>query len=179
MPLIVRSPVLSIEDARALLAALSREGQLQAHAAASLMLLAGLRFGEVRRLTVGQYEAGQEPWLDVDGQRRIPIAPSAAAAVDAWLVAAPAADDELLIDSGYGGALGRLFASRAEKEGIEATVHSLRQVAIMAAWMDGCPGSHVDAYFGINKTLDRKELVPLRDGYDAAMARTLEAAFAS
>ncbi|MFD6180039.1 hypothetical protein [Streptomyces goshikiensis] len=177
MPLLARRPVLSIEDARILLNVLSREGRLQAHAAVSLMLLAGLRFGEVRRLTVGQYEAGPEPWLDVDGRRRIPIAPSAAAAVDAWLAAAPAAADELLIDSDYGGALGHLFALMAEQNGIQATMHSLRQVAIMAAWMDGCPGSHIEAYFGIDKALDRKALVPLSDGYDAAMARTLEAAF--
>jgi integrase len=167
-------PALSEGDARALLAETSADPLV--HAAVSLMLLAGVRSTEVVRLAVVQYEPGPAPRLDVLGGRRIRIAPSAARAVDTYLASQDAEADEPLL-LGVQGSLAKLVRRAADRAGVQAGVHSLRRAAIHAALADGAPPSHIEPYFGISKALDAKALVALPEGYDAAMARTLEAAF--
>ena len=172
MPLLDR-PTLSAEDACRLLAECRQDAAL--YAGVSLMLLAGLRPGEVDRLTVADYEPGPEPCLDVDG-RRIRIAPSAARALDAYLGLEDTEPGEPLL-MGVQGHLQMLASHAAARADVRARVHDLRRAAMNAVLEDGAPMAHIEAYFGIGKALDREGLVPLPEGYDAAVARSLEAAF--
>jgi integrase len=176
VPLLDRAarPVLSEAEARALLAETVADPLV--HAAVALMLMAGVRATEVGRLTVAQYEPGPTPRLDVLGDRRIRIAPSAARAVDAYMASQQAAADEPLL-LGVQAHLAKLVRRAAGRARVEAGVHSLRRAAIYAALADGAPPTHIEAYFGIPKRLDAKALTALPEGYDLAMARTLEAAF--
>lgn len=174
MPLLDR-PALSTDEARVLLAETRKDPLL--YAATSLMLLVSARRMEVIAASVGDFTPGVEPRLRLD-RRDIRIATSAARAVEGYLATQDAAPDEpLLLGLQEVGALPRLLRAAAGRAGVDARVHSLRRAAIGAALEDGAPPSHIEAYFGISKALDRKALVPLREGYDAAMARTLEAAF--
>ncbi|OLZ72588.1 hypothetical protein AVW11_04130 [Streptomyces amritsarensis] len=174
MPRTVQRPILAQPDARALLAATRVDPLL--HAAVSVMLMAGLRPTEAARLTVADYAPGDEPRLRVVGGRHIQIARSAAVAMDAYLASQEAEPGEPLL-LGLQENLPQLVRRAAEQVGVQAGVHSLRRAAIAAALEDNPPHSHIEAYFGINKALDRKALTPLPEGYDAGMAATLEAAF--
>jgi integrase len=174
VPLLDR-PVLSVPDARSLLAETQADPLL--YAATSLMLMAGARPMEATSVTVADYQPGAEASILL-GRRRIRIAPTAARAVDAYLVTQDADPAEpLLLGLQDVGVLPRLMRAAAERAGVPAGVHSLRRAAIAAALEDGAPPAHIEAYFGIEKALDRKALVPLSAGFDAGMAATLEAAF--
>lgn len=174
MPLLDR-PVLSTDEARALLAETRPDPLLEA--AVALMLFVGARPMEAIAASVADFTPGAESQLRL-GRRRIRIAPSAARALEGYLPTQDAAPEEpLLLGLQEVGTLPRLLRAAAGRAGVEAGMHSLRRAAIGAALDDGAPPLHLEAYFGIDKALDRKALLPLRDGYDAAMARTLEAAF--
>lgn len=66
-------------------------------------------------------------------------------------------------------------ASRAA--GIEAGIHDLRQSAIAVVLEDGTPVAHVERYFGIARSAGRRDLLPVRDGYDTGIADVLQEAF--
>ncbi|MFG2412255.1 hypothetical protein [Streptomyces goshikiensis] len=176
MPLLDRLP-LSIPVARAVLPSVEHDPML--HAGVALMLLVGLRPGEVSRLTVADYEPGPEPHITVDGDRRIRIAPSAAAALDAYLGDQETEPDEPLLpgfDQQHGNMMRRVFTEKTMQARLHVSMHDLRQVAMRAALEDGAPVAHIEAYFGTDKIghLRTDDLTP---GFDAAMARTLEVAF--
>lgn len=175
MPLLERS-ALSIPVARAVLPSVQHDPML--HAGTALMLLVGLRPGEVSRLTVADYEPGPEARLTVDGDHRICIAPSAAASLDAYLASQDTEPDEPLLfgfDRRHGDMMRQVFTRETKKARLHVSMHDLRQVAMMAALEDGAPVAHIDAYFRVDKS-HRWTTEDLADGYDAAMARTLEAA---
>lgn len=179
MPLLDR-PALSVDDARMLLAETRQDPLL--HAAASLMLLAGARPQEAAEATIADYEPGTEPriWLGQRWvtQRQVCIAPAAARALDEYLATQDADPEEpLLLGLQRVNTVHDLVRRAGVHAGVDAGAHSLRRAAIAAAWEDGAPAGHIEAYFGINKAVDPKALTSLPDGYDAAMARTLEAAF--
>ncbi|MFJ8016262.1 hypothetical protein [Streptomyces sp. NPDC096339] len=176
MPLVDRLP-LSIPVARAVLPSVQHDPML--HAGVALMLLVGLRPGEVSRLTVADYEPGPEPRVTVDGNRRICIAPSAATSLDTYLDGQDAEPDEPLLfgfHQRHGDMMRRVFTEKTEQARLHVSMHDLRQAAMTAALEDGAPVAHIDAYFGTDKTghLRTDNLAP---GFDAAMARTLEAVF--
>ncbi|MBT2477668.1 hypothetical protein [Streptomyces sp. ISL-94] len=179
MPLLDR-PTLSVSDASALLAETRSDALL--HAAASLMLLAGARPQEVSEARVADYQPGAEPriWL---GQRwislrQIRIAPAAARAIDEYLATQDTDPEEpLLIGLQSVNEVHNLVRLAAVRAGVDAGAHSLRQAAIAAALYDGAPPRHIEAYFGMNKSLDPVQPAGVPEGYDVAMARTLEAAF--
>ncbi|MFE2850538.1 hypothetical protein ACFXJO_05320 [Streptomyces lavendulae] len=179
MPLLDR-PTLSVQDAHLLLNE-TRDDPLL-FAAASLMLFAGARPSEVGEVKVFDYEPGAAAriWLGRrwEGLRQISIAPSAARAIDSYLAAQDAAADEPLF-LGLQGAdmLPKHVRWAATRAGVDAGVHSLRQAAIAAALYDGAPVAHIEAYFGIGKWVDPDQPAGVPEGYDVAMARTLEAAF--
>ncbi|KIF07516.1 hypothetical protein PL81_01515 [Streptomyces sp. RSD-27] len=176
MPLLDR-PILSAVEARLFLAA-TREDPLL-YTAAALMLLVGARGGEVTALTIADYEPGTESRLLLEG-RRIRIAPTAARAVDAYLAKQEAAPEEPLLPGlQKTGVLPRLLRRAADRASVEMRMYDLRRAAVAAAWEDGAPSAHIHAYFGVGKALASNAQVPLPEGYDAAMARTLEAAFGS
>jgi integrase len=174
VPLLDR-PILSASEAQALVAE-TREDPLL-YGAAVLMLLAGARPLEVTEAKVADYQPGSWSRLLL-GRRGVCIAPTAARALDAYLATQDAGPEEpLLLGLQTVGVLPRLLRRAAKRAGVEVGIHMLRRAAIAAAWEDGAPPSHIEAYFGISKALDAKALVALPKGYDAAMARTLEAAF--
>jgi integrase len=179
-PPLVQRPILSGADGRAVLAA-TRDDPL-VHASTALMLLAGLRPGEVSDLQVRDYEAGEQR-LTVGGARRprtIRIAPSAADAVDTYLEGQDAAPGEPLLLAGLQGVkVVTLFSAAMRRAGVDARVHDLRRAAMAAVLEDGAPVQHLEAYFGITKSTARKDLTPVREGYDEGIAALLEAEFAS
>lgn len=165
---------------RAALAAIS---DVPLHAAATLMLLAGLRPGEVRRLRVLDWTPGVEPRLTVRSDRRertIRIAPSAASTLDAYLEGQNAELGEpLLLGLEHSWSMRRLFRDAMQQAGLDVDVLDLRRAAMAVALEDGTPMQHMEAYFGMSKTETRKDLTPVPDGYDAGIAAVLEAEFAS
>ncbi|MGW2920449.1 hypothetical protein ACWDBF_21660 [Streptomyces angustmyceticus] len=176
-----RRPPLSATDARAALAAVSDDVEL--HAAATLMLLAGLRPGEAQRLRVLDWTPGAEPRLTIRSDRRertIRIAPSAASTLDTLLEGENAELGEPLL-LGLEGRwfVHRLFRDAMEQAGLDVDVLDLRRAAMAAALEDGTPMRHMENYFGMSKTEPRKDLAPVPDGYDAGIAAVLEAEFAS
>ncbi|MFE2164905.1 hypothetical protein ACFXB3_07495 [Streptomyces sp. NPDC059447] len=179
MPLLDR-PALSVPDAQQLLAE-TREDPLL-HAAASLMLFAGARPTEVNEAKVTDYAPGAAAriWLGRrwEGLRQICIAPSAVHAIDAYLATQDADTEEpLFLGVQQAHTLSNLIRGAAVRAGVDAGVHSLRQAAIAAALYDGTPVSHIEAYFGVGKWVDPVQPAGLPEGYDVAMARTLETAF--
>lgn len=179
MPLLDR-PALSVDEARALLAETRRDPLL--YAATSLMLFAGARPQEAAEATIADYEPGAEPriWLGQRWvtQRQVCIAPAAARALDEYLATQDADPEEpLFLGLQEANVLPNLVRRAAVRAGVDAGVHSLRQAAVSAALYDGAPVAHIEAYFGIGKWADPVRPAGLPDGYDTAMARTLEAAF--
>lgn len=177
-PLLQR-PILSGADGRAVLAATRHDPLV--HASTALMLLAGLRPGEVSDLQVRDYEAGEQR-LTVGGVRRprtIRIAPSAADAVDTYLEGQDTTPDEPLLVGLQGVKVVTLFSAAMRRAGLDARVHDLRRAAMAAVLQDGAPVQHLEAYFGIAKSAARKDLTPVRDGYDEGIATVLEAEFAN
>lgn len=178
MPLLDR-PALSIDEACALLAETRQDPLL--YAAVSLMLLAGARPREVADATVADYEPeAARIWLGRrwGGLRQIRIAPSASRTINAYLAAQDTDPEEPLLLGIQGtSTLHNLLRRTTVRAGVDAGVHSLRQAAIAAALYDGAPVSHIEAYFGIGKFVDPVQPAGVSEGYDAAMARTLEAAF--
>ncbi|WP_329167129.1 site-specific integrase (plasmid) [Streptomyces sp. NBC_01717] len=172
---------LSIEVAREALAATADDVLLQA--GTRLMLVAGLRRGEVQALQVRDWQPGEDPRLTIrDGccERTIRIAPSAAVLLDGYRAGQTAdADEPLLLGLEREGALPRLFGNAMRRAGLKVGVHDLRHAAIAAALEDGTPMSHIEAYFGLEKAETRKDLMPVREGYDRGIAAALEASFAS
>lgn len=178
-PPLLRRPVLTSAEGRAVLAA-TRDDPL-VHAAASLMLLAGLRPQEVAELRMPDYVPG-ECRLSTGTARRprtIRIASSATAAIDAYLVGQAAAPEEPLLVGVQGARIVTLFSAAMRQADLAVRVHDLRRAAMAVALEDGTPMRHMEAYFGMSKTETRKDLVPLGEGYDAGIAAALEVAFAS
>ncbi|GFE19993.1 hypothetical protein [Streptomyces nigrescens] len=175
-----RRPPLTTALARAALAAIS--GDVELHAAATLMLLAGLRPGEVQRLRVLDWTPGREPRLTIRSDRRertIRIAPSAASVLDALLEGENAELGEPLLLGLEHWVVHRLFRDAMQQAGLDVDVLDLRRAAMAAALEGGTPMQHMESYFGMSKTETRKDLVPVRDGYDVRIAAALEAEFAS
>ncbi|WP_078943196.1 tyrosine-type recombinase/integrase [Streptomyces aureus] len=180
-----QKPLLPITVARAALQS-TRSDQLL-YAAASLLLLAGLRRGEVSGLLVGDWLSGNEPRVTIRGRRRvrdIRVAATAAEAVDAQLAVAQAEPDEPLLlglqtarNSPY--PLSRLFRARTREAGLDVTVSDLRRAAIAAAVRRGEPLAHIEAYFGLSKAAADRQLVTTAEGYDREIAALLEEEFVS
>ncbi|MCQ6250928.1 tyrosine-type recombinase/integrase [Streptomyces malaysiensis] len=173
--------IIPAADARAVLA--QSRGNALAHAGVALLLLAGLRPGEVEALRVADYERGGDGARLRTGALRHPrgirIASSAAAALDAYLATQAGVDEEdFLLPELRTTRLVQLVRGSAAAAGVQAGVHDLRKAAVAAVLEDGAPVSHVEAYFGMSKAPGRKDLVPVRDGYDAGIADVLEHAFA-
>ncbi|WP_329330702.1 tyrosine-type recombinase/integrase [Streptomyces sp. NBC_01454] len=178
-PPLLQWPTLTSAEGRAVLAA-TRDDPL-VHASAALMLLAGLRPQEVSELRVRDYVLGERR-LHVDGVRHpriIRIAPSAAAAVDAYLEGQDADPGEPLLVGLQGVKRVTLFAAAMRAAELDVRAHDLRRSAMGAVLEDGAPVQHLEAYFGITKSASRKDLVPVRDGYDEGIAAVLESAFAT
>ncbi|MFF8784876.1 hypothetical protein [Streptomyces sp. NPDC015125] len=176
-----RRPLPTTALARAALTAVS--GDVELHAAATLMLLVGLRPGEVQRLRILDWTPGVEPRLTIRSDRRertIRIAPSAASALDEHLEGENAELGEpLLLGLEYHWFVHRLFRDAMQQAGLDVDVLDLRRAAMAAVLEDGTPMQHIEAYFGIAKSPGRKDLVPVREGYDEGIAAVLEAEFAS
>ncbi|MFD8545695.1 tyrosine-type recombinase/integrase [Streptomyces sp. NPDC059649] len=175
----LRRPILTSAEGRAALAA-TRDDPL-VHAGAALMLLAGLRPQEVSELRVQDYTLGEQR-LRVGGARRsrtIRIAPSATAAVDAYLEDQDTAPDEPLLVGLQGVKVVTLFSAAMRRATLNVRVGDLRRAAMAAVMEDGAPVQQLEAYFGISKPPARKDLVPVREGYDAGIAAVLETEFAS
>lgn len=178
MPL-AAPPVLSPADARAVLAA--TRGDAELHAGVALLLLAGLRRGEVEQLRVADWHpcpgrlrvAGSKL-----GSRTIRIAPSAARAVDAYLVGEVTDPEDFLLPRLRAALLFRLVRSEARDAEAELGAHDLRMAAIAATADAGLPSEHAQAYFGISPAVARRALVPMPADYDVAAASALEATFA-
>lgn len=178
MPLLDR-PALSVSDVQLLLA--ETRDDLLLHAATSLMLFAGARPTEVGEVAVADYEPDEARiWLGRrwEGLRQIRMARSAASAIDAYLAAQDADPGEpLFLGLQQVNTVHELVRRAAVRAGVDAGGHSLRSAAVAAALYDGALVSHIEAYFGIGKWVDPVQPAGLPDGYDVAMARTLEAAF--
>lgn len=174
-------PSLSTEVARAAVAATRHD--LVLHAGTSLMLLAGIRRGEAQRLRVRDWQPGEDPGLTIrDGyqERIIRIAPSAVTALNGYLATQDSEPNEpLLLGLEREGVLPRLFGNAMRRSGLSVRVHDLRRAAIVAALEDGTPMAHIEAYFGLSKAEERKDLAPVREGYDRGIAATLETTFAA
>ncbi|MFJ2110660.1 tyrosine-type recombinase/integrase [Streptomyces sp. NPDC087850] len=176
-PPVAPRPIPSPTDVRALLAA-TRDDRLL-YAGVSLLAFTGLRRGEVGELNVADYEP-TVPRLRVTGSspRTIRIAPSAATALDAYLADQVASPDEpLLLGLQQTATIGRLVSRATETAGVSLGIHDLRRAAMAAVLDDGTPVSHVEAYFGLSRTLGRKDLTPISDGYDVGIAAALETTF--
>lgn len=174
----LQRPILTSTQGRAVLAA-TRDDPL-VHAGATLMLLAGLRPQEAADLYVSDYEPGERRLRPGSERnpRTIRIAPSAAAALDAYLDGQDATPDGHLLHGLRGVKAVTLFAATMRQAGLSARVHDLRRAAMATVLDDGTPMQHVQQYFGLAKSTARTELVPVREGYDAGIAAVLEAEFA-
>ncbi|MFJ1995334.1 hypothetical protein [Streptomyces asiaticus] len=172
--------ILRTTDARAVFS--QARADALAHAGVGLLLLAGLRPAEVEALRVADYITGADgPRLRTGTfrhPRTIRIAPSAAAAVDAYLAAQEVDEEDFLLPELRATRLARLVRATAGTVGVQAGVHDLRKAAVAAVLGDGAPVQHVEAYFGMSKTPGRRDLVPVREGYDSGIAGVLERAFA-
>jgi integrase len=172
-------PILSTPAARAVLAATTEDPLL--HAAVSLMLLAGLRPSEARRLLVQDWQPGDDPKVVIRGKvadRTVRVARSTATAVYDCLIGEDTELDEpLLLGLHPQGFLERVFRDVAQEAGLEVAVHDLRRAAMAVVLEDGTPIQHVEAYFGLSMAPGRKDLVGVPDGYDVGIAAVLEAAF--
>lgn len=174
-------PVPSVVDTRSALAACRSDPTL--YAGAALMLFAGVRTGEVRRLLVRDWLPGDDPQLMIRSrvaERTIRLAPSAANALNDYLIGEDTEPGEpLLLGLNRQGWLENVFNNAARAASLDIRVHDLRRAAIAAVLEDGTPMAHIEAYFGVSKGLDRKTLVEVREGYDKGIAAALESAFAS
>ncbi|MEU2510581.1 hypothetical protein [Streptomyces syringium] len=172
-------PLLPVADARAILARARDEEEPEVYAGVSLLLLAGLRPREVEELRVGSYRPVTRQ-LDAAAlrPRTIRIAPSAAAAVDAYLATQVIDPEDYLLPGMRSTRLVQLVRRVAAAAGVEAGVHELRRVAVGAVLDDGTPVHHVELYFGMTKTSVRNGLTVVREGYDVGIADVLEATFA-
>ncbi|MGW2010819.1 tyrosine-type recombinase/integrase [Streptomyces nigrescens] len=175
----LQRPILTSVEGRAVLAA-TRDDPL-VHASAALMLLAGLRPQEVAELRMPDYRPGERRLHTgtVRRPRTIRIAASAAAALDAYLDSQDDAPGEPLLLGVQGTSVVTLFSTAMRTAGLDVRVHDLRRAAMATALEDGTPMQHMEAYFGVTKSGARKDLVPVREGYDAGIAAVLEAEFAS
>ncbi|MGW8679685.1 hypothetical protein ACWGNN_01210 [Streptomyces sp. NPDC055817] len=178
----VGRPPLTSAVARAALAALADDELL--HAAGALMLLTGLRRGELTELLVREWHPGPDPKVTVRSrvqERTIRVAPTAAAAVDGLLAGEDAEPQEPLLlglkPDGIPFMLPRLFGAAMKRAGLDVTAHDLRRTAQAVVIEDGAPMAHVNAYFGLAKFED-KPLVPVPEDYDRGIIQVLEAAFA-
>ncbi|MFD4652660.1 hypothetical protein [Streptomyces sp. NPDC058441] len=178
----VGSPPLTPAVARAALVAMADDELL--HAAGVLMLLAGLRRGEVTGLLVGDWHPGEDPKLTVRSrgqERTIRVAPTAAAVLDDLLAGEDAEPREPLLlglkPDGIPFRLPRLFDEAMKRAGLDATTHALRRTAQMAVIEDGTAMAHLNAYFGLSAKFEDKPLVPVPEGYDLGIVQVLEAAF--
>ncbi|MFJ9890864.1 hypothetical protein ACIQRW_34140 [Streptomyces sp. NPDC091287] len=151
-------------------------------AAAHLYLLAGLRRDEALRLTVADYTPGPAPTVRVapvrTQERRIRIALTAAAAVDAYLAteAETSADEPLLL--GLRSDQVRAGIQRAARHAsLAAGVHDLRRASMAVVIGEGHPGREIEAYFGLSRVSGRRDLTVLTGDWDAPIAGALERAF--
>lgn len=171
--------ILPVTEARAVLATARQD--VLVHAGVALLLLAGLRPSEVEALRVRDYERGDGgPRLRTGTDRHpraIRIAPSAGAAVDAYLAAQDTDPEDFLLPELRTTRLVQLVRGTAEAAGVSAGVHDLRRAAVAVVLEDGAPVAHVEGYFGMGKAPVRTDLVPVRSGYDAGIAGVLERTF--
>lgn len=159
-------------------------GDVLLHAGASLMLLAGLRSSEVAGLLVGDWQPGGDPKVTVRSARRertIRVAPSAAAIIDEYLNGEDTEPNEPLLlglkVQGVEHMLPKLVQEVMTRGGWDVGVHDLRRTAVGVV-LNVAPMQQVEAYFGIFKTdPSRKDLSPIREGYDRDIAAVLEKAF--
>lgn len=179
-----QKPLLRVSVARAALDA-TRNDQLL-YAGTALLLLAGLRRAEVTDLLVGDWSSGADPQVTIRGRsqaRTIRVATTAATAMDACLAAQKAELDEPLLLGLKTGAhpylFSRLFQERMREAGINVSMHDLRRSAMAAVVEEGTPAAHIEAYFGLSKTVSGKQLVATPEGFDQGITTLLEATFAA
>ncbi|MGW0780285.1 hypothetical protein [Streptomyces sp. NPDC002913] len=170
-------PVLLPEVGRAALAA--TRGDAAVHVGAALMLLAGLRPGEVSDLLVRDWIPGADPKMTVPGRPgpAIRVAPTAATAVDAYLASQNAELDEPLLVGLERDSLPYLFADAARQAQLTVHAHDLRRAAMAVVLEDGTPVRHLEAYFGASKAPARHGLLPMEEGYDRGIVSVLESTF--
>ncbi|WP_162466196.1 tyrosine-type recombinase/integrase [Streptomyces taklimakanensis] len=169
--------VLSPEQVRALLAEAAREPALYARVA--LVALAGARPREVEGLRRGDFDAdGSRLRLGRGAlERTVRVAPSAAKLLGEAAGRVAAGTRGCLLEPWSPVRLVQSVRGAARAAGVEAGVHELRQSAIAVVWEDGTPVQHIEAYFGVSRPAARRDLVPVRDGYDVGIADVLQEAF--
>lgn len=170
-------PLLSTADARAVLAQTRDDDLLRA--VVSLMLLVGLRPGEVEALRVRDYASETLHVGTERHPRTIRLASSAAAALDVYLATQATGPEDFLLSEARTTRLVQLARGAAAAAGVEAGVHDLRRAAVAVVFEGGAPVQHVEAYFGMGDQRGRRDLVPVRAGYDVSIAALLERTFAA
>ncbi|MEV8475968.1 hypothetical protein [Streptomyces sp. NPDC051173] len=170
--------LLTVGDARAVLAQARDDAPV--HAAISLLLLAGLRPIEAEALQTADYrpDTGQLQIRAARRPRTIRIAPTAGTALDTCLKTQNTGPGGYLLPGLSSTRFVQLVRGVAAAAGISAGVHDLRHAAIEAVLGDGTPVAHIERYFGLARTRDRKDLTALPEGYDAGIAAVLEQTFA-
>lgn len=178
----IERPILSPAAARATVEA-TRDDPLL-YAGASLMLWAGLRPAEVTGLLVRDWLPREDPQLTVGGRRErtIRVAPSAAAAVGAYLAGHVTRPDEPLLLGlkvrAADGVLPRAFRDFMLSSVLDVSGHDLRRTAVAVVRDAGVPLVEISAYFGVTKgerIAERLAAVP--EGYDRRIAALLEQTF--
>ncbi|MDX2702133.1 tyrosine-type recombinase/integrase [Streptomyces sp. PA03-6a] len=165
-------------DARALLAHTAPSVEL--HAGVCLMLYAGLRRGELTDLHVRDYTPGAEPTIRIGALRHprtIRLAPTAAAAVDAYLATQDADPDDYLLPGLTDTKLAVRLRAAANAAGVTARSHDLRTTAVSAVLESGLPMLYLQPYFGLSAALGPNDLDGPPKGYDQAVALALEVAY--
>lgn len=178
MPTLDR-PLLPATDARRVLDATADDPLV--HAGVALLVYAGLRPREAMELRVSDYTAGAEPRLRVGTPRcprTIRIAPSASAALDAYLAGQDVEGDEPLLLGLRDTLLVQRVRAAGREVGVGVGVHDLRKTAVGAALAADLPVMWVQSYFGMFTAPEMHDLVPVPEDYDTRVADALETAFA-
>lgn len=164
-------------DARRILAECGRDVVL--HTAVTVLMYTGIRVGELTALTIHDYDPATRTLAvgTLRHPRRIAIAPSAAAALDAYLGGEETSSEEPLIMGLRKEWMYPLLREAAQRAGVEAGVHDLRRAAMTAVIETGCPAREIQEYFGVSAALSSTDLAPLREGWDRDVADVLERAF--
>lgn len=167
--------ILSPDQVRAVLA--ETAGRPALHTRVVLAALVGARPREVEELRPSDFDpGGPRLRLGVGAQARtVRVAASAAKVLDE---ASTGVGDDLPLLERWGPVRVVQAVRRAARAaGIEAGIHELRQSAIAVVLEDGTPITHIEAYFGIARPPGRRDLLPVRDGYDAGIVDVLQEAF--
>ncbi|MFI2078452.1 tyrosine-type recombinase/integrase [Streptomyces triculaminicus] len=171
-------PPVSAKDAARVLAT-AADDPLE-YASVAMLVLVGLRPSEAVVLRPEDYaqEKGR-PVLSTgtfSHPRTIEIAPTAARALD-MVIESSDGSSEFLLPGMSDTRLVRLVRSIGRGLELDVGVHQLREAAVRVGLEDGTPVQHIEAYFGFSKAPGRRDLVPVREGYDHSLAQVLEETF--